>query len=378
MYKHADNRDLLRNLDRGMALPAKWYTEPAILDIEIEHVFRRTWQYVACTQEVDNVGDFVTSYVGNVPVVVVRNQSGVAAFINVCRHRRHEVMKGCGNSKVMQCRYHAWTYDLQGQLQAAPRSDREADFNIGEYPLVALKVDSIGPFLFVNFDSGAKPIDSYFENVLNQIASAGIDVDNLSLYSKTEWATDANWKSLLENFLECYHCQIAHPGFSAAIDVDQDNYQLKTEDWHSVQIGEVRASAIEGTAKIKAYDPRGSVTQAQYHYLWPNLTISINPGFPNLSIDVWNPDGPNHSKGYSSQFFAPGVDEKWAKELVEFNQQVGREDDELTSSVQRGLIGGIPSEGRLLLNSEKLILHFQKLLLRELSSALGSNDSDLR
>ncbi len=203
-------------------------------------------------------------------------------------------------------------------------------------------------------------------------ASAGIDLDSLNLYGKSEWKTDANWKSLLENFLECYHCPIAHPGFSAAIDVDQDSYQLKTEEWYSVQLGEVRASAIEGSSKIKAYDPRGSVSQAQYHFLWPNLTISINPGFPNLTIDVWNPNGPNHAKGYSSQFFAPEVDKGWAEELIEFNQQVGREDDELTSSVQRGLIGGIPSKGRLLLNSEKLILHFQKLLVNAMKGALGA------
>ena len=102
--------------------------------------------------------------------------------------------------------------------------------------------------------------------------------------------------------------------------------------------------------------------EAQYHLLWPNMTISINPGFPNLSIDVWNPDGPTHTSGISEQYFAPGVTEAFARELIEFNAQVGAEDDALTSSVQRGLAGGLPDRGRFLTNSEHLVVHFQKLV----------------
>ena len=85
---------------------------------------------------------------------------------------------------------------------------------------------------------------------------------------------------------------------------------------------------------------RGEVAQSQYHLLFPNMTININPGFPNLSIDVWMPDGPNATKGFSEQYFAPGVTEEFAQELIAFNKEVGAEDDVLTNSVQRGLLGG--------------------------------------
>ncbi len=78
----------------------------------------------------------------------------------------------------------------------------------------------------------------------------------------------ANWKTMLENYLECYHCPVAHPGFSAAIDVDQDSYKLTPYEWFSSQIDYVRESALEGNAKIKTYDAKGSVKQAQYHLLW--------------------------------------------------------------------------------------------------------------
>jgi hypothetical protein len=103
--------------------------------------------------------------------------------------------------------------------------------------------------------------------------------------------------------------------------------------------------------------------------LWPNVTININPGFPNLSIDVWAPDGPNKAKGFSEQYFAPGVSEKFAHDLIAFNKQVGYEDDVLTNSVQKGLLGGIPDRGRFLTNSEHLCIHFQKLIVQALSAA---------
>ena len=82
-----------------------------------------------------------------------------------------------------------------------------------------------------------------------------------------------------------------------------------------------------------------------------------------MSIDVWNPDGPNATKGFSEQYFAPGVTEEFAQELIAFNKEVGAEDDFLTDSVQRGLLGGLPDRGRFLTNSEHLVIHFQKLMV---------------
>lgn len=359
--------DLLEALDRGESLPASWYTDPSITEREIVNIFRKSWQYIGPAQQLKNVGDFITGYVGEIPVVVVRNQDGLEGFVNVCRHRRHEVMKGCGNSKIMQCRYHAWTYDLSGQLKAAPRADREPNFCLDDYPLLSIKVDTLGPWVFANADENAKPVTHYYGQALEIMKESGLDLDSLELWGRGEWESQANWKTMLENYLECYHCAVAHPGFTAAIDVDQDSYKLTPYEWFSSQVGHVRESALEGNSKVKIYDAKGSVRQAQYHLLWPNFTININPGFPNLSIDVWCPNGPNKSKGFSEQYFGPGVDKKWAEELIEFNVEVGLEDDVLTNSVQRGLIGGVPAVGRFLTTSEALCGHFQKLVVNALS-----------
>ena len=368
MFQNVETADsLIAALDRGESLPARWYTDPSITASEIERVFRKSWNYMGPVSELSHLGDYITGYVGEVPAVVIRNEAGLAGFINVCRHRRHEVMKDRGNATVMQCGYHAWTYDLNGCLKRAPRSAAEQNFRLEDYPLLPLRVETLGPFVFANLDPKAAPLVSYFDGLLDIIANSGIDLENLQLYSREEWQAEANWKTMLENYLECYHCAVAHPGFSTAIDVRPDNYHLTTHGWFASQVGHVRQSALDGKAVIKTYDVHGEVAQAQYHLLWPNITININPGFPNLSIDVWAPDGPNKTKGFSEQYFGPGVSEEFARDLIAFNKQVGHEDDVLTNSVQRGLLGGIPDRGRFLTNSEHLCIHFQKLVVEALN-----------
>jgi phenylpropionate dioxygenase-like ring-hydroxylating dioxygenase large terminal subunit len=354
---------LLSSLDRGESLSARWYTDPSITQREIAQIFRKSWNYVGPLSQLATIGDYVTGYAGGVPVVVVRNEHGLAGFVNVCRHRRHEVMKGRGNARLMQCGYHAWTYDLAGGLRQVPRSAAEPNFRLEDYPLLPIRAEALGPFVFVHLDADARPLRDYYGPILDIIAGSGVVLDTLQPYSREEWQSYANWKTMLENYLECYHCTVAHPGFNAAIDVRPDAYTLIAHGWFSSQSGQVRPSALQGKSKIKLYDVAGDVAQSQYHFLWPNVTININPGFPNLSIDVWTPDGPNATKGFSEQFFGPGVSEEFAQSLVAFNKQVAKEDDTLTDSVQRGLLGGLPNRGRFLTNSEHLVIHFQKMVV---------------
>ncbi len=369
-----DAEEVTAALDRGESLPAGWYTDAVITEQETTQIFRKAWNYIGPTAELGNAGDFITGIAGGVPVVVTRNDGGLVGLVNVCRHRRHEVMKGRGNAKRMQCGYHAWTYDLTGRLETAPRSAGKSGFRCEDYPLLPIRAEALGPFVFVNLDRDAPPMQSLFAPLLDTIASSGVELDTLELYAREEWRTQANWKVMLENFLECYHCPIAHPSFSAAIDVRPANYHLAAGGWFSSQIGEVRAAALTGRARADLYDVRGAVTQPQYHLLWPNTTISINPGFPNLSIDVWIPDGPNATRGFSEQYFAPGVSDEFARDLIAFNRQVGAEDDALTNSVQRGLLGGMPDRGRFLVNSERLVIHFQKLVAAALGDIPGRQD----
>ena len=120
------NGDISAALDRGGTLPYAWYGDPEILRAELRLLFERSWQYVGRTDEVAEPGDSFTCRVGNVPIVVVRDGEGaLRAHVNVCRHRGAEVVCGPARRTTLQCHYHAWTYDLDGWLRAAPRSERE-------------------------------------------------------------------------------------------------------------------------------------------------------------------------------------------------------------------------------------------------------------
>jgi choline monooxygenase len=354
-------------LARGAGLPASWYTSTDVAALERERIFRRSWQYVGRAEQMAAAGDYVTGSIGDVPVVVVRSDDGLRGFVNVCRHRRHEVVQGAGNTQVLQCPYHAWTYGLDGRLRAAPRSQREADFDRAACSLLPARVDAWGPFVFASVDRDAPALAAILGELPSIVAQSGLALDDLRFRGREEWTASANWKVMIENFLECYHCPVQHPAFSAVVDVDEESYALRGHAWFSSQVAPVRRSALEGRGRKPAYAVRGAVTQAQYHYVWPNLTLSINPGPPNLSLDVWLPDGPERTRGVSEHYFGPDVSESEMRDIVEFNRQVGREDDALTDSVQRGLRAGLPAEARLLPQTERLVIHFQQLVLAALA-----------
>ena len=357
-----DSASLRDALARGETLPADWYVDPAILRLEQERIFARAWQYLGRAEQVAEPGDYVSGFAVQIPVVIVRDQAGsLNGFVNVCRHRGHLVVDGDGHRETLQCRYHAWTYDLDGSLRAAPRSEREPGFDFAAYSLLPVRVEAWGPLLFVNPDPGAGPLLEALGPLPEHVASSGLDLDRLRFRERVEWEIEANWKITIENYLECYHCPVAHPGFSKVYDVDPDAYVLQSDGLVSSQFGTPRPSALADGSKAP-YDPRGEVTTAQYHLLWPNSTLNIDAGPGNLSADVSRPAGAERTAGATDYFFYEDVPEEQAKEMMAFATQVGLEDSALVQSVQRGLASGMVPHGRLLTSSEHLIQHFQQLV----------------
>jgi choline monooxygenase len=268
---------------------------------------------------------FFTSSAGQIPVLVTRARDGeLRAFINVCRHRGHIVASGSGTRETLQCPYHAWTYALDGRLRTAPRSDREPGFDTEELELRQIQVDTFGPFVFVNPDPDAAPLAGALGDVPAQLAEI-LDVNALEFRFRAEFELEANWKISCENFLECYHCAVAHPGFSAVVDVSPDAYRLEANGLVSSQVGPLRQNG-------NSLFGDGEVPRSQFDYI-----------------------------------FAPGVDQAWIDELLAFDNQVGMEDRGLVEGVQRGVRSGILSEGRLLSESEQLVAHFQRLCAEALA-----------
>lgn len=337
-------------------LPWSWYTDPDVLTLERDRIFARSWQYVGHLAELERPGDYVARWLGHIPVALVRDDDGtVRAFLNACRHRGHEVVSGRGNRRTLQCPYHAWTYGLDGTLRAAPRSDREPGFDAGDLSLVELRVESWGPLLFVNAAAGAHPLEQVLGGIPEALAAGGIDLDALVFDRRLDYHVDANWKVVIENYLECYHCPVAHPGFSREVDVDPDSYVLEPSAWSSSQYASAR--------KERDHE----IDRGQFHFVWPNLRLNVFPGPPNLSIGTGFPVSPERTAGFFDYFFAGDAPEAAVAELVDLDAQVSREDQALVESVQRGVSSGLLEAGRLLPESEGLLIHFQALVREALS-----------
>ena len=346
----------------GRTIPFDWYADPGVLRLERDRIFRRTWQYAGRSDQVAEPSSFFTCDAGGIPIVVVRGQDArLRAFLNVCRHRGSLVCEGEGRRQTLQCPYHAWTYGLDGTLQAAPRADREASFDKADLGLRSVQVDAWGPFVFVNPDPDAAPLRETLGELPELVASAGFELDALRFLKRTDTTYAANWKVCCENFLECYHCQVAHPSFSKVVDVSVDAYVLEPSRWFSTQLGPVRESWSG------AFDPRGPVGRGQFHFLWPNVTINVMPGQANLSIGPVVPTGAETTARHLDYFVGPDVDERWLEEMLAFDDQVGAEDVVLVERVQKGLRGGGLEHGQLLPVSERLVTHFQGLLVDALS-----------
>jgi phenylpropionate dioxygenase-like ring-hydroxylating dioxygenase large terminal subunit len=348
------------------SIPWDWYVDPAVARLEHKTIFRRTWQYTGHTGEVAEPGSFAPARVGDVPVVLVRDRERtLRAFVNVCRHRGSVLCDAAGKRETLQCAYHAWTYGLDGSLLSAPRTGSEPGFDGSELGLLPVAVDTWGPFVFVNPDAGAAPLAEHLGELPRIVSEGGVDVESLVFHKRTEGVVEANWKVCVENYLECYHCAVAHPGFSKAIDVAPGAYALEEHPTFSSQYGPPK----NGGGGV--YDASGEVPRGQFHLIFPGTVVNVMPGRGNLSIGPVVPAGTERTFRFLDYFFAPGAAAEWIDEVLELDDQVGAEDRVLVERVQEGMRSGVIADGYLLPESERLIAHFERLLV----DALGHHDS---
>jgi phenylpropionate dioxygenase-like ring-hydroxylating dioxygenase large terminal subunit len=335
-------------------LPWSWYVDPDLLRLEQERIFQRGWQYAGPAEHAAEPGDFFACSVGDVPVVVTRDRAGeLHALLNVCRHRGSIVAEGRGNRETLQCRYHAWTYGLDGRLCAAPRAREGPGLDTDGIALRELALEAWGPLLFVNPDPNTPPLEETLGPLPELFSAAGIDLESLRFRRRSESDLACNWKIAVENYLECYHCAVAHPGFSAIVDVSPDAYRLDTHPLGSSQFGPTKSGdgPVEG----------------QFHWLWPVTKVYALPGPPNLVAGPVAPLGPERTRSFLDYFFPEDVPHDVIDELLAFDDQVGLEDRALVESVQLGVRSGLIDEGRLMPESERLLAHFQQLVREALA-----------
>lgn len=153
----------------------------------------------------------MTGTVAGLPIVAVRDEAGtLRAFYNVCKHRAHELLSGSGVRRSIVCPYHAWNFDLTGRLRRARNTGGMPGFDVSGVCLDRIQVTEFGGMVYVNLDAEAAPLGAQAAGLEAEITARAPDVAKLTLARRLTYDIASNWKNIVDNFLECYHCHVAH------------------------------------------------------------------------------------------------------------------------------------------------------------------------
>lgn len=201
--------DLLRERRKHWSLPQAFYSEEAFFELDLKHTFARNWIFVALSCEVPNPGDWITVEIGRDSIIILRdNDRGIRAFHNSCRHRGSRIcLEHQGKSKRLVCPYHQWTYDLSGELIRTRYM--EGDFDRSEFGLKPVHCENLAGYIFLCLADEAPSFDKFRADLEPFIARQ--DIENAKVAYTQVLHEKANWKLVMENNRECYHCSANHP-----------------------------------------------------------------------------------------------------------------------------------------------------------------------
>jgi len=320
--------------------------EQALFDWEERHLFRGGWMCVARSQDVAQVGDQRAESVGGAGVFLVRAEDGrLRAFANTCRHRGHELLP-CGASRnlhVIVCPYHSWSYRLDGSLRNAPRFEEWDSFVPEENGLVELPTEEWLGLVFVAAAHDVTPLHEHFAELGNFVAAH--EPERLSVAARHDYVVEANWKVVIENYQECYHCAMIHPELCAVSPPRSgENYRVDgagawVGGWMALRDG-VDTMSLSGKSDgtvLRGLDARGR-REVLYLVLFPNVLLSLHPDY--VMTHQLTPLGPTRTAVRCSWSFSPedldraDFDPSYA---VDFWDVTNRQDFSACESVQRGV-----------------------------------------
>jgi len=328
------------------ALEPRHYLDPQLLELEQQRIFERTWQLAGHVSALSQPGSYLTAQAGSQPVLVVRAQDGtLRAFRNVCRHRGSRLLSGAGRCRqAIRCRYHGWTYTLDGELIGIPEGRGfEPAVDKRALGLLPARVEELSGLVFVNLDGGAAPLASLVGDLGARLARYGLP--QLEPFAEmTGSRQPANWKVVAENYLEGYHIPIAHPDLMRLI--DYRNYTVEVHD-HWVWFESPLREQVGGNRLARLYarlvEPMPTLEAAdrrvwRYAFIYPNTAIDLYPD----QVNTWQmtPDGVAATADSFGSYRPRGTGPR--TRLVQhlnqrFNALVLREDVDLVENVQRGL-----------------------------------------
>lgn len=359
------------------SLPGIAYTDPVLYEQELTEVFERAWILVGHISELSEPGHYVTANVGREPVMVIRGHDGeLRAMSNVCRHRASTILEGTGQTRsVMRCPYHAWTYELDGQLAAAPSGQGFACLDRDQVALPQFRVGVAGGLVFCCLDSNQMSLEDMLGPVgpyLEWLNIAGLTVHRGDQGARWTEDFDENWKILADNYLEDYHVPVAHPTLVRLVDVKEtigDNNDWS--EWSRVPYRtrpsrDPREREYQSLIRRMPGMPEEFEGWMGHVCIWPATFMEIYPHH----IDTWQlePTGLLTTRATTMTMVHPEEDDqaKRARDLMrELNIDIMGQDVDITTRVQRGVQA--PSYHSGILNDEQefSVIRFQRRL-REL------------
>lgn len=360
-------------------LPSQIYTSEEIFELEKEKIFKKDWLAVARVEEIEKPGDYMTFDIVGEPIIVARNTDGeINAFYNVCVHRGTEVAAGNGNLKTFSCPYHAWTYDLSGQLVGAAYMDDVKGFDLDECRLKPILSGVWQGWVFVNFDSGAEPLENF-------VAEYGAEFghyqqEKFRLNRRLETTLDCNWKLVHENFVDIYHFLTLHADTLS-------NWQGPEDyDYRTHRHGGYATFYENETSWIKPFQELGLAPWLEgwpagmnpalagcSGFMTPNFTI-FGRAFGIVQVVVW-PISPSKTQMYTYctvpdiYFEQPDIVER-VRPIEDLMEMIIDEDRPMIESLQRNMSKEAFRPGRMS-SGEMLVHHYISCYLDRMGDDLS-------
>lgn len=336
--------------ERAHAMPPSVYTSPAFLERELKDIFAKDWVCVGRSDALPKPGDYVTYEIAGQPVFVIRGADGkLSAKSNVCLHRMSTLLEGRGNTRAIVCPYHAWTYNIDGSLRAAPAMEGNSDFKRECYKLPDIRCEEWLGWVMVTLNRDAAPVAEQLSEVQSLIADYGME-NYVETFRETHvWNT--NWKILAENFMESYHLPKCHAGTIGGLSKLSEMVcppGRAAFNWHTILKDDRLAIALAHPSNTRMTGDRRRMTFLLAIY--PSLLITLTPGyFWYLSL---HPHGVGQVRilfggGMSPDYaHAPEAQESFAQ-LKTLLDEVNVEDRGCTERVYRGALADRAAPGHL-------------------------------
>ncbi len=355
-------------------LPARWYHDPAVFAREVDAIFLRSWQFAGVVHDLPEPGSYFTISILDQSIVVLRDRhERIRAYYNVCSHRGHEIVNGSGRAALLTCPYHAWSYDLDGRLKAAANAENVAGFDPAEFGLTEVRTELFANLVFVNFATDAPPLAQLAGDLAADFRNIIPDYDDLVPFRRDHYDIAANWKVVIENFNECYHCPVVHTramGETASVKPSWETEDCGFFSRHMIRANDAAADDLEFKFRTG-----GGIENVYLWSLWPNVCFVARPGASNFQIFHVMPTGAETCHETLVNFGCSDPPE--APELAVFDffrDELNPEDIAVVESVQRGLKSRGFRGGRLMIDagnswrSEASVHHFDALVWRALTS----------